>query len=335
MTRTPLQASRWAPPKDAGRIGPFAPNDAIAQVTAIPVTGHAPEDVAVDADGRVYTGVDDGRILRVSADGHAVERIADTGGRPLGIEIGPDGHLVVCDAERGLLRIDASTGAIEVLVDTVAGQRLRLANNCAVATDGTVYFSESSQRFPLREFKGDLLAHSQTGRLLRRDPHGTVEVLLEGLAFANGVSLAEDESCVLVAETGGYRVSRLDLTGPRAGRHSVVIDNLPGLPDNMSRGSGGIHWMAVPSTRNRLLDTLLPRPAFLREAVWALPDRLQPEASRITWVVGIDVEGRVLRNLQGPGTAFHYVTGVREHAGRLYLGSLAESAIGVVPLPPG
>jgi hypothetical protein len=36
------------------------------EVTLIPVNGHGPEDVVVDGEGRIYAGVDDGRILRLS-----------------------------------------------------------------------------------------------------------------------------------------------------------------------------------------------------------------------------------------------------------------------------
>ena len=35
-----------------------------ADLTVIPVPGNAPEDVVVDADGNIWTGVDDGRIVR-------------------------------------------------------------------------------------------------------------------------------------------------------------------------------------------------------------------------------------------------------------------------------
>ena len=82
-----------------------------------------------------------------------------------------------------------------------------------------------------------------------------------------------------------------------------------------------------------LLDLLLPRPGFLRSAVWAMPDRLQPDATRITWVIGINGDGDVISNLQGPGDGYHYVTGVREHAGRLYLGSLVGPGIAVADVP--
>ena len=154
--------------------------------------------------------------------------------------------------------------------------------------------------------------------------------MLDGLDFANGVALAEDDSFVLVAETGGYRVQRVDLTGEHAGAARVILDNMPGMPDNMSRGSDGVFWIAMPSTRNRLLDSLLPRAGALRSMVWSLPDSLQPDADRVLWVVGIDGEGQVLRNVYVENADYHYVTGVREHEGKVYLGSLAESAIGVI-----
>ena len=332
MAKTRLIPRRWRPPRDVGLRGPFAPNRALADVEVIVLPGTGAEDVAVDAEGAIYTGTREGDILRVSADGRRIERVAHTGGRPLGIEMHPDGGLIVCDAHRGLLHVDTTSGGITELVSTVNGHPMRFTNNCAVAKDGTIYFSDSSRHFGLDEFKGDILSHTGSGRLIRRDPDGGVTVLLDDLDFANGVALAEDESFVLVAETGGYRVTRLDLTGSDAGRRSVIIDNLPGLPDNMSTGSDGIFWIALPSTRNKLLDLLLPRAGALRSAVWALPDRLQPDVSRITWVIGIDGEGEVVHNLQGPGDAFHYVTGVREHDGRLYLGSLVEPGIGTSPL---
>lgn len=330
--RTPLAPKTWSPPKNRGLVGDFAPHSLTVTVAVLPVPGTGPEDVLIDSEGRLVTGLADGSIMRLSRDGRQLQRLAYTGGRPLGIEQYPDGSLIVCDADRGLLRCDAESGELTELVTSVNGERLRFTNNAAVSRDGLIYFTDSSTRFGISEFKGDLLSHTSSGRLLRWSPDGTVEILLDDLAFANGVSLAADESFVLVAETGGYRVTRLDLSGPKSGERRIVCENLPGLPDNMSTGSDGIFWMAMPSERNRLLDVLLPKPGVLRSAVWALPDRLQPEATRVTWVIGIDGEGKVRRNLHAAGSQYHYVTGVREYDGCLYLGSLAESGIGVVDL---
>lgn len=331
MKRPRLLPQTWQPPRDAGLTGPFSRNEAAAAVRGISVPGINPEDVAVDPQGRVYTGTENGAVLRITPGSRRIERIAETGGRPLGIEVDADGTLVVCDAHRGLLRVDPVIGSVRTLVRQVDGRVLVFTNNCAIAADGSIYFSDSSARFGFEHFKGDLLEHSASGRLLRWTPGG-VEVLLTGLDFANGVALAEDDSFVLVAETGGYRVRKLWLTGERAGSVEVICENLPGIPDNMSRGSDGTFWIGMPSTRNALLDRLLPRPGWLRSAVWALPAALQPDASHITWALGIDGNGTVRHNLQAHGAQVHTVTGVREYDGRLYLGNLGGRYVGVLDL---
>jgi sugar lactone lactonase YvrE len=84
-----------------------------------------------------------------------------------------DGSLVVCDAHRGLLRVDPGAGTVSELVgasELIDGRPLCVCNNAAVARDGTIWFSDPSARFALEHWKGDLLEHSGTGRLLRRDP---------------------------------------------------------------------------------------------------------------------------------------------------------------------
>jgi hypothetical protein len=170
------------------------------------------------------------------------------------------------------------------------------------------------------------MEHSGTGRLLRRDPSGAVEVLLDGLQFANGVALAGDGSFVAVAETGAYRVTRLWLTGPRAGHHDVLIENLPGFPDNLATGDQGRLWIALAAPRNALLDWAHRHRPVLRRALWALPERLQPAPTPTAWVLAVDADGRVVRDLQG-SHGYRLVTGVREHQGTLYLGSLVESDV--------
>jgi hypothetical protein len=42
-----------------------------------------------------------------------------------------------------------------------------------------------------------------------------------------------------------------------------------------------------------------------------------------------------VHNLQASGERFHYVTGVREHAGKLYLGSLVDPGVARVDLASG
>ncbi len=299
----------------------------------LPLPGSGPEDVVVAADGRVLTGLHDGAIVAVDPGTGAVEQIARTQGRPLGLHANADGSVLICDAGRGLLRLDRPGGEVETLVAEIEGEPLRFPSNVVADQDGTIYFSASSRRWPLEQWRGDIMEHSGTGRLLRRDPGGLIEILIDGLDFANGVVLAPDRSCVVVAETGAYRITRYWLTGPKAGTYDRLVENLPGFPDNMCLGSDGLIWVSIPSPRNPLLDTLLPLPPVLRRISWAIPESLQPTPERTVWAMAFDFDGALVHDLQREGTEYAMVTAVVEHDGAVYLGSLTESAIAVTSVP--
>jgi sugar lactone lactonase YvrE len=320
----------WDPPVPTVRAGQASGPEPFPPMRLIPLPGAGPEDVAVAPDGTGYTGLADGRVLRVDPPDDRVEVVAHTGGRPLGVEWRPDGRLVVCDAHRGLLEVDPRTGRVLPLVTEVAGIPLRCTNNAAVAMDGTVYFSDSSRRFGLDHWLGDILEHSGTGRLLCRRPDGGVDVLLDGLQFANGVALAADESFVAVAETGSYLIRRRWLTGPRAGTDDVLVANLPGIPDNISLGVDGLIWVALASARDPRLDLMHRRTPLLRKAVWALPEPLRPKPRRTAWVQAYAPDGRLVRDLQTSDGRLGMVTGVRVVEGAIWLGSLTDTSVGLL-----
>ncbi|PRX47125.1 sugar lactone lactonase YvrE [Prauserella shujinwangii] len=301
-------------------------------VRLVPVNGHGPEDTLVDAEGRVYTGLADGRVLRIADEGRRIDTIADTGGRPLGLEFHGD-ELLVCDAHRGLLVVDPADGAVRTLLAEVAGRPMLFCNNAAVAADGTVYFSDSSTRFPITRWRDDLIEQTGTGRLFRRSPDGTVDEIAGGLQFANGVALAADESFVTVAETGDCRVRRVWLSGERAGTTDVFADGLAGFPDNTSTGSDGLIWVTQASPKVAALDRVRRLPAPARAGIRRLPTWLQPSPSRTCGVLAFDSAGTVVHALSGEIEGFHMLTGVRERDGRLYFGSLEERAIAITAVP--
>jgi sugar lactone lactonase YvrE len=303
----------------------------------IPVAGHGAEDVVVGhsgADkGAVYTGTEDGRIHRISPDGR-VERVADTGGRPLGIELAPGGRLLVCDARRGVLLVDPRNGTVEVLAREVDGRPLRFCNNAALAADGMLYFSDSSTVHGIDEWKAEMVEVTRTGRLLRLAPDGSVSVIVDGLAFANGVALGADDSFVVVAETAARHLHRLWLTGPRAGTLEAFVRDLPGYPDNISRGSDGRIWVTIASPRDPVVEALQHGPMWVRRAATRIPQRLQPAPRRTIRVQAYDDTGSLVRDvvLDDPAdtSCYHMVTGVREHDGRVWMGSLHEPAVAVL-----
>jgi sugar lactone lactonase YvrE len=304
-----------------------------AGVTLLPVGGSAPEDVLVDPGGRVYTGLADGRIVRTDGAGAAVRTVATLPGRPLGLEfLGPD-ELVVCASDAGLLAVPLDGGRVRTLTDRVDGRRLLACNNAAVAADGTVYFSDSSTRYGVPQWRTDLVRRTATGRLLRRSPDGEITELLGGLEFANGVALAADGSYVAVAETGTCRLHRVWLTGARAGRSELFVDGLDGYPDNVSLGSDGLVWVALPSPRSALLSRVQRLPAAARAIVGALPDRMSPGTSGVVSVVAVDDGGRVVHEMRGEIDGFRMLTGVREVGGVLWFGSLEGAVVATVATP--
>ncbi|MCI0688788.1 MAG: SMP-30/gluconolactonase/LRE family protein [Sporichthyaceae bacterium] len=317
------------PPLD----GDWAPADTrLDQPQLYPLPdGHGPEDVAFDAAGRLVSGDQDGRLWRWPAGGEPGQTpslLASTGGRPLGIELDPtDGSLVVCDAYRGLLRVTADA-AVSVLATEAGGTPINLCNNASIARDGTVYFTDSSHRFPLWAWKRDLVEHQPNGRVLAYHPGtGRTDVVATGLYFPNGVGLSPDESALLVAETTTHRLIRVALP---SGEVSELTD-LPAYPDNLSTVGDGTYWVALPSPRLAIEERLLPHP-MVRRLIVFLPDRLQPGPAQYGLVAQVDGTGRVLRTLHGPTGVYSVVTGVREHDGALWLGSLTEPAVARIPL---
>lgn len=326
--KPPVDPVRWQPPP----VDPL-PDFPPAELTIVPVPGNAPEDVVVDADGRIWTGVDDGRIVRISPDGRAVV-VGDTGGRPLGLAVTRDGRLLVCDSPRGLLAMDTDNGKFEALVEEVDGRHLQFCSNVTETPDGTIYFTESTSAFTYAHFKGAVLEARARGSLFRRDPDGTVLTVVPGLYFANGVTPTADGSALVFAETTGRRLAKYWLSGPQAGTVTTLVANLPGHPDNISTGADGRIWVALVSPVNAAADWLAPRWPALRKLLWKLPDRLQPQIKPEVWAVAFDPDsGEAVAGLRTEHPSFGMVTGLVESDGRLWMGCIGAPAVAHCALP--
>ncbi len=327
MTKPRIDPIRWQPPPSR----PLPEADLTPTLHVVPIPGNAPEDVVADADGNIWTGVDDGRIIRIAPDGSSAAVVADTGGRPLGLAVARDGRLLICDSHRGLLRYDPTTGTLETLVSEVAGRALTFCSNVVESSDGTIFFTESTSRFHYEYYKGAIVEGRATGSLFRRDPDGTVSVLASGLHFANGATLTNDESAVVFAETTACRLSKFWLTGNQAGSITPLVTELPGYPDNISTGRDGRIWVAMVSDRNRLSERLSPSAPIIRKLLWRLPYRWLPNPKSIVWVIGFDADdGHVITQLRTTHPAFGMATGVLETPGtpgRLWLGRIGGPGV--------
>jgi sugar lactone lactonase YvrE len=299
-------------------------------VRVLPVPANGAEDVVVADNGLVFTGTEDGSVFAVRPDGNGVDLVGTTGGRPLGIELLGDDRLLIADAHHGLLAMTIADGKLETLVDAIENQPMVFCNNAAVAANGDVWFSDSSTVFGIEKWKNDFVQDTRTGRLLCLRSNGVVETHLDGLAFANGVALASDESFVAVAESGARTVVRLWLSGPKAGERDLLCSDLPGYPDNIARGSDGLIWVTIASPIDPLVERIQRGPMVLRKLVTAIPEALQPKPKQTVRVMAFDKDGACVHDVSGDASRYHMVTGVREHDGQLWLGSLHEPAVAVI-----
>lgn len=328
MAKPHLDPVRWKPPP----VWPL-PEFGAVELTIVPVPGDAPEDVVVDADGAVWTGLIDGRILKVPPAGPPMV-VGSVPGRPLGLAVARDGRLLVCTSPGGLLAMDTDTGRSEVLVDSVAGRALQFCSNVTETADGTIYFTQSTAKFTYADFKAPVLEARGDGGLFRLDVDGTVSTLHDHLYFANGVTPTADGSALVFAETQGRSLSKYWLTGPKAGTVTPLVACLPAMPDNLSTGADGRIWCAMFAPANMTLDRLTPRAPLLRKLVWRLPDRLQPQPESLVWAVAFDPDsGAAVAGIRMTHPDFGLVTGLVEQGDRLWLSCIGYPALAHCPLP--
>jgi sugar lactone lactonase YvrE len=323
----PIDPVPWAAPESPGRVGGFARNDRLAQAERIPLgTGYGPETVAFGPDGRLHAALRDGRIVRLTVP-------AARAGAPGGMAFDRRGHLIVADASRGLLDVSPS-GVITSLVEEVGGRRLLFPDAVAIGSDGVIWFTDGSQRFAEHHDAYEFLEGRGTGRLLSYDPATReVRVRLAGLRFANGLAFGPDEAYLLVNETTGYRTRRYWLAGPRAGETEIFAANYPALPDNL-HFDGERFWIGLVYRREPALDWLRAQRAFWKKLALRIPfaDALAAPADD-GFLIALDLDGRVVANLQDTTGRVVAVTGAVPRDGWLYLESLRMAAVPRVPVP--
>jgi sugar lactone lactonase YvrE len=323
----PVDPVSWQAPLDRGYEDPYAENELLKSISGIDLgVFEGPEDATLGPDNLIYATSSSGAIVRIKNRG--VSEVINVGGRPLGIETDHDGALLVANAHAGIQRIGLD-GVLTTVLDEIDGQPLANANNLGIGPDGVIYFSQSSTKFKAADFGGsyqasllDILEHGGHGNVYAYDPiAGRVDQLITGLNYANGVAVSKDGSFILVAETSSYRIIKYWLTGDLQGTSDILMDNLPGFPDNIKNGLNGRFWIGFAAPRNKLLDEMSERP-FIRKIIQRLPTFLQPKAVPFSHVIAINGDGEVLMNLHDPTGRYPTLTGVLETRDSLYLTTL-------------
>ncbi|KAI4372462.1 hypothetical protein MLD38_010689 [Melastoma candidum] len=325
-----------------------------------------PESLEFDNLGRgPYTGLADGRIVRWMGDGigwetfalvtpHWWEKMCAKGvdstthkqwkvetrcGRPLGLRFNKaSGDLYIADAYYGLLMVGPEGGIATPLATQVDGKPILFANDLDIHSNGSIFFTDTSSRYDRVNHFYILLEGEATGRLLRYDPPTkTTHVVLEGLAFPNGVQLSSNQDFLLFTETTNCRLMKYWVEGPRIGSVEVVAD-LPGYPDNVRLNDKGQFWVAIDCCRTVAQEVLTHNP-WMKSIYFRLPVRMSLLARimgmRMYTVISLfDEHGEILDVLEDrEGTVMKLVSEVREANGKLWIGTVAHNHIATLTYP--
>ena len=194
------------------------------------------------------------RVLRVTTDGRTmanVETVVEiTDDDPSGLGWLPDGRLLVVAMESQQLRRLETDGTVAVHADLSSAARGDL-NDMIVAADGTAYVGDMGARIQ----SGGQMVPGQTFRVA---PDGTWESAADDLSAPNGHVLTDDGRTLIVAESGGSRLTAFAVgaDGRLSGRRTfaelvpeagAAIPFAP--PDGICLDAEGAVWVADPIGR--------------------------------------------------------------------------------------
>jgi len=322
----------------------WALNDRLRNVSAIGLGRiEGPEDVILDRNDHLYAGSRHGDIIRFLApDYEKMEVFAHIGGTPLGMAFDREDNLYVCIGGMGLYKVTPERKVEKVTDETNRSfssinddSRLRLADDLDITDGGLIFFSEATVRFEMHEWATDGLEARGNGRIICYDTNtGKTNTVIRNLKFPNGVCIASDGQSFLFAETWGCSVKRYWFEGPKKGTTEIVLENLPGFPDNINNSSDGNYWMSLVGMRCPALDLAWKMPGFRSRMAKRVPrdEWLFPNINT-GCVLKFNEQGEVLETLWDMGGENHpMITSMREHRGYLFLGGIMNNRVGRIKL---
>lgn len=316
-------------------------------------------------NGNVYASLADGRIIQLLTDNYRTVTFLNPENRsqeecrknfqssmghcarPLGLRFSSKGQLYAIDPYHGIFEINIDSGHYRLLVDIDKhrlpdGESPKFLDDLVLIEnpddDDTmlIYMTDASQKWLLHDVYYTVGEMDETGRLLSFNTKTQqLRIELDNLAFPNGLVLNENKTTILLNEFNKRRILRYRLDRP--GHYDILVDGLPGEPDNIKRSlnkNQETYWIGLFTGRNHhkpsfYLDTMAKHPylkrtyfrmirmiGFLFENIGRLLlcwDRLTqfgydirvanfmyPIVAEYGMAVEIDSNGRIINSLHSP-----------------------------------
>lgn len=248
--------------------------------------------------GNVYASIADGRIIQLLSNHYRTitylnpenlsqkecrknyQSASGYCSRPLGIRFSTKGQLYAVDPYHGIFEINIENGHYQ-LVMNISEHRLSdgtipkfLDDLVLIEKNDTIiiYMTDASQKWLLHDVYFTVGEMDQTGRLLSFNlKTKQLQIELDNLAFPNGLILTDDRTTILINEFNKRRILRYRLDD-KPGHYDILIDGLPGEPDNIKRSLNKNHetyWIGLFTGRNQYkpsfyLDIMAKHPYLKR-----------------------------------------------------------------------
>jgi len=219
-------------------VGATHQNEVLLTTTKIPLNGwYGPEDIVFDSLGNLYCGVhnkdfSDGRILKIDTAGK-VEEFYNSGSWVAGLHFDKSNNLIALSHKQGLISISPAKKITVLAEKDDKEKRFLIPNGLDIASDGKMYFTNTSEisAYTIKYGRKLILEMIPRGGLYCYDPATKqVTALLTETYFGNGVVLSKEQDYLLMVETTRYRILKYWLRGVNTGKVDVFMDNLQDFP---------------------------------------------------------------------------------------------------------
>jgi Strictosidine synthase len=339
--------------------GGFSPNERLESARQLGAGIDAPDALAMDGAGTVYVS-SRRAVYACSGQDFASRRpFAEFDSEAGALAWSQRTGLLVCVSGRGLCALDAD-GRTRVWLEQADGAPIGCPTAVAIAGDGSIFVADGSRHNGPEQWLTDLMQkRAPSGRLILCDADlAGARVVVDRLAWPGGVTLAHDESSVLVPEAWAHGLSSYARTNWAPQK---LVKNFAGYPCRIVRGANRDYWIAFFALRTQLTEFVLREDGFRTRMMAEVPQKLwvgptlgdffdyrEPtQIGRIKklgiqkpWapprsyglVARLDADGRAIESFHSRTSGrLHGITDIGEYDGRVIVVSKGHGKLAVLP----
>ncbi|HRG94260.1 MAG TPA: hypothetical protein PLZ10_14985, partial [Chitinophagaceae bacterium] len=147
-----IRPQSWQPPVAEGFKNETALNEQLTTAQKITLGGsYGPEDIVFDSTGAMYTGVhnketgfSDGKILKIDSTGKSTV-FYEAGSWVAGLHFDAGNNLIALSHREGLISISPNKKVTVLAKHDENGKPFLIPNGLDIASDGIIYFSNTSE----------------------------------------------------------------------------------------------------------------------------------------------------------------------------------------------